>query len=295
MSQEPLPLFPNKIKITKYIRSTSCGLMEGERLNPNKNYSGYLIDLDGTMYRGTEKIEAASEFIRKLNEKQIPHLFLTNNSSKKPEQVADKLNHMDIPALPEQIFTSSLATATYIQQERPGASVYAIGEEGLMDALASKGLSLEEEGCDYVVIGIDRNLTYEKLAKACLNIRAGAKFISTNGDLVIPTERGLLPGNGSLTSVITVSTGTAPLFIGKPETVIMEQALNTIGMGKEKVLMIGDNYQTDILAGLNAGIDALMVFTGVTTKNELSKMERQPTYNIDTLKEWIPYLTHRNR
>lgn len=119
-----------------------------------------------------------------------------------------------------------------------------------------------DENPDFVVVGLDRDITYEKLAKACLAVRNGATFISTNGDIAIPTERGLLPGNGSLTSVVAVSTGVDPIFIGKPESIIMEQALKVLGIEKNEALMVGDNYDTDILAGINAGMHTLLVHTG---------------------------------
>ncbi len=254
------------------------------------SYKGYLIDLDGTMYRGVERIEAASDFIKALSEKEIPHLFVTNNSSKRPDQVAEKLNSFDIPAREDQVFTTSMATASYIRQQKEGASVYAIGEEGLFYALEREGLSIVEDSSDYVVVGIDRDLTYEKLGQACLNVREGASFLSTNGDIAIPTERGLLPGNGALTSVVTVSTGVEPTFIGKPESIIMEQAMGALGLSKEETLMVGDNYHTDILAGMNAGLDTLLVHTGVTTKEHLETYDRMPTYTIDSLEEWIPKL-----
>lgn len=254
------------------------------------SYKGYLIDLDGTMYRGTERIEAASDFVKALKEKDIPHLFVTNNSSRRPDQVAEKLNSIDIPAEEAQVFTTSMATASYIKQQKDAANVYAIGEEGLFHALEDQGLYLVEEDSDYVVVGIDRGITYEKLSKACLNVRSGARFLSTNGDIAIPTERGMLPGNGSLTSVVTVSTGVEPLFIGKPESIIMQQAMDALGLTKEETLMVGDNYHTDILAGMNAELDTLLVHTGVTTKEHLQAYDRQPTYTIASLEEWIPKL-----
>ena len=129
-------------------------------------------------------------------------------------------------------------------------------------------------------------ITYEKLSVACLAVRNGATFISTNADIAIPTERGLLPGNGSLTSVVTVSTQTDPIFIGKPESIIMEQAMKVLGVSKEETLMVGDNYDTDIMAGMNAGIDTLLVHTGVTTREHLKGYDRKPTYTIDSLDQW---------
>ncbi|KZZ83242.1 TIGR01457 family HAD-type hydrolase [Bacillus sp. SJS] len=252
-----------------------------------KSYKGYLIDLDGTMYKGTEKIEEAGQFVKLLNEKGIPYLFVTNNSSATPEKVAEKLNAFDIPAAPEQVFTTSQATANYMHEQKPGGTVYVIGEEGIRQALEEKGFSSGEEQADFVVVGIDRGITYEKLATACLAVRNGAQFISTNGDIAIPTERGLLPGNGSLTSVIAVSTQVHPTFIGKPEPIIMEQALEVLGIPKEDTLMVGDNYATDILAGIRTGMDTLIVHTGVTLKEHLEGVDVQPTYSVHSLEEWF--------
>lgn len=251
-----------------------------------KNYQGYLIDLDGTMYRGTEKIEAAAEFIQRLNKKEIPYLFVTNNSSRTPEQVAKKLNDFEIPTTPNQVFTTSMATAQYIYDLKPQSSIYVIGEEGIKDALKKKGFILKDERPDFVVVGIDREINYEKLALACLAVRNGATFISTNADIALPTERGFLPGNGSITSVITVSTQTDPVFIGKPEPIIMEQALAFLGTKKEETIMVGDFYDTDIMAGIRSGMDTLLVHTGVTTKEQLKEKEIQPTYSLESLSEW---------
>ncbi|MET3193620.1 TIGR01457 family HAD-type hydrolase [Bacillus sp. OAE603] len=255
-----------------------------------KQYKGYLIDLDGTMYRGEEQIEEASRFIEALKEKGIPYLFVTNNSTRKPEQVADKLNRFNIPTTKEQVFTTSNATANYIKEQKENASVYMIGEEGLTFALEEVGLRITDNQPDFVVSGLDRDINYEKLAKACLAVRNGATFISTNGDIALPTERGLLPGNGSLTSVIAVSTTVKPIFIGKPESIIMEQALKVLGVPKEDTLMVGDYYDTDILAGINTGIDTLLVHTGVTTKEMLADYEKQPTYSVHSLEEWLQYI-----
>ncbi|MGE7593849.1 TIGR01457 family HAD-type hydrolase [Peribacillus frigoritolerans] len=251
-----------------------------------KSYKGYLIDLDGTMYRGTEQIAEAAGFINDLRKRDIPYLFVTNNSSRTPAQVADKLRSIGISTEDDQIFTTSMATANYIAEQKKGASVYVVGEEGIIEALKEKGMTLVEEHPDYLVMGIDRGINYEKLSKACLAVRNGAVFISTNGDIAIPTEQGLLPGNGSLTSVVSVSTQVQPIFIGKPESVIVEQALRVLGVPKEETIMVGDNYDTDILAGINAGIDTLLVHTGVTTKERLKQYKEQPTHVVDTLDLW---------
>ncbi|SES38033.1 TIGR01457 family HAD-type hydrolase [Salipaludibacillus aurantiacus] len=249
-------------------------------------YKGYLIDLDGTMYRGEEKIDAASRFVKQLEKKDLPYLFVTNNSSRTPKEVAEKLVSMDIPATEEHVFTTSMATAQFIKQTYGKVNVYMIGERGLEDALVKQGLNLTDKEIEAVVMGIDRQINYEKLAVACLAVRNGAAFLSTNGDVAIPTERGLMPGNGSLTSVVHVSTGVTPKFIGKPESVIVDQALAVLGTERHETLMVGDNYQTDIMAGINATMDTLIVHTGVTSVEQLAEEKIQPTYAIHTLDEW---------
>lgn len=252
-----------------------------------KKYEGYLIDLDGTMYRGTESIPDAVEFVNRLKQEGIPYLFVTNNSSKTPGQVADYLNRFGIAAEEKNVFTTSMATVEYLHANYPETSIYVIGEEGLTSALREKGFKFEEQDPEAVIIGIDRDITYDKLARACLAVRNGALFISTNGDIALPTEKGLLPGNGAITSVISVSTQTDPVFIGKPYPIIMDQALKALGTPKEKTLMIGDNYDTDILAGINFNMDTLLVHTGVTTKEILEHKKRKPTYVVDTLAAWM--------
>lgn len=253
-----------------------------------KDYKGYLIDLDGTMYKGSQVIEGAIEFIDYLNKEDKDYLFVTNNSSKTPEEVAEKLNEIGFHTSSKHVITTAMATAGYISEESPGATVYMVGGTGLRKSLNDAGLIVkDDEHVDYVVMGLDEEITYEKLTVACLAVRNGAKFISTNKDVSIPKERGFLPGNGSLTSVVSVSTGQTPIFIGKPETIIMEQALEKIGHAKKECIMVGDLYDTDILAGINSGIDTLHVHTGVTTFEEIQRKEVLPTYSIKNLLEII--------
>ncbi|WP_078429985.1 TIGR01457 family HAD-type hydrolase [Alkalihalobacterium alkalinitrilicum] len=252
-----------------------------------KRYKGFLIDLDGTVYKGKERIEEAVDWINEIHHSGVPYLFVTNNSSKTPAQVSETLNQMGIPCTQDHVFTTSQATANYIADKNENAKVFMTGEIGLESALKAKGLQIVEEDAEVVVMGIDRHITYEKFAKACLFVRNGAMFVSTNGDKAIPTERGLMPGNGSLTSVVSVSTGVTPTFIGKPESIIIEQALQQLGTRKEETLMVGDNYDTDIMAGIRAGIDTLIVHTGVTSKEDLQQVEHQPTYSLSSLTEYV--------
>lgn len=251
-----------------------------------KEYRAYLIDLDGTMYRGSEKIAEAPLFVNELRARKIPHLFVTNNATKTPEQVAKTLNQMGIYAKPEDVFTSSLATTQYMKELSQGKTVYVIGEIGLKEAIKNAGFKETEENPDFVVVGMDREVNYAKLATAALAIRRGATFIATNRDRAIPTERGLLPGNGAITGALSLTTGIEPIVIGKPEAIIVKQALERLDVHKEEAIMVGDNYETDIVAGINYGIDTLIVHTGFTSPEELREKPIQPTYAITDLSEW---------
>ncbi|MGA9175412.1 MAG: TIGR01457 family HAD-type hydrolase [Thermoactinomyces sp.] len=260
-----------------------------------KEYKGYFIDLDGTLYRGTELIPEALDFIRDLEQKGIPYLYLTNNSSRPPEQVAEKLRRFGFPARPAQVYTTALATAQYVRENLPSARVYVIGEEGLFKALEEAGCQITEDHPEAVVVGIDRQFTYEKMKKACLAIRAGAILIGTNADRALPTEEGLLPGSGSLVAGISAATGVKPLFIGKPEPIIIRYALKKLGVAPEEVLIVGDNLDTDIRAGIQGGMDTLLVFSGITTPEMAEKAEIKATHTARNLREWMNRVKEERR
>lgn len=250
-------------------------------------YEGYLIDLDGTIYRGSEPIPAGRRFVEQLQARQIPFLFLTNNTTKTPETVANRLaNEFSIHVGPETVYTATLATIDYLNDANKGKKVYVIGEPGLIEPILAAGYVWEEETPDYVVVGLDTDVTYEKFVVATLAIQKGATFIGTNPDKNIPTERGLLPGAGSVIAMIEVSTQQKAIYIGKPEAIIMEKAVETLGMEKANVLMVGDNYTTDILAGINNGIDTLLVLSGFTQKADVPTLPVPPTYLVGSLDEW---------
>ena len=250
-------------------------------------YEGYLIDLDGTIYRGSEPIPAGRRFVEQLQARQIPFLFLTNNTTKTPETVANRLaNEFSIHVGPETVYTATLATIDYLNDANKGKKVYVIGEPGLIEPILAAGYVWEEETPDYVVVGLDTDVTYEKFVVATLAIQKGATFIGTNPDKNIPTERGLLPGAGSVIAMIEASTQQKAIYIGKPEAIIMEKAVETLGMEKANVLMVGDNYTTDILAGINNGIDTLLVLSGFTQKADVPPLPVPPTYLVDSLDEW---------
>ena len=247
-----------------------------------------MIDLDGTIYRGKEKIPAAKRFIERLQEHDIPFLFVTNNSTQAPIKVVENLaNNFDIHVKEENVYTSALATADYIADlNKDKRSVYVIGEVGLKQAILDKGFHFEETNPDYVVVGLDYDVTYHKFELATLAIKRGAKFIGTNADTNLPNECGLVPGAGSVIALVECSTQQKATYIGKPETIIMEKALERLGLPKDEVVMVGDNYMTDIKAGINFGIDTMLVYTGVSTRELVRKQEIAPTIELGSLDEW---------
>lgn len=254
----------------------------------SKNYQGYFIDLDGTTYKGKKRIPAAARFIKRLQNAGKQVMFVTNNSTRSPEFVANNLaqNH-GINVGPENVYTTALATADYLDKVAGQRRlVYVVGESGLREALHRRGFIVDEQAPDYVIVGLDSHVTYEKLEKAVLLIRAGAKFIGTNADSNLPNEKGMVPGAGSLVKLVEYATQQKPVMIGKPEKIIMEMALNQVGLNKREVIMVGDNYRTDIQAAINVGMDSLLVYTGLSKPAEVAKMAVQPTYTVETLDDW---------
>jgi len=256
-------------------------------------YKGYLIDLDGTMYRGNSPIEGAKEFIQLLQQREIPHMFITNNASNTPKAAVEKLSSFGIQTTESHVLTSAIAAANHVKNEHPGANVYMIGGEGLQEAVEESGLTITSQSVDYVMVGLDRQLTYDKLAQASLLLQEGANFISTNIDAAVPTDVGFVPGNGALTKAITFSTGVEPIFIGKPKRIMLDQAMDQMELDRNDVIMVGDNYDTDIMAGMNANIDTLMVLTGVSTESDVQG-RKQPTYIEDNLFTWMDRITSSN-
>jgi 4-nitrophenyl phosphatase len=250
------------------------------------HYKAICLDLDGTVYRGTEPISEAVTFIGNTQQNGIDPYFITNNSSMTRVQLRAKLASFGIKADADRIMTSAIAAAKYCKENYNGATVMMIGENGLEEALASEGIKITAKNPDVIIMGIDRGLTYAKLADACLAIGAGAHFIATNSDKAFPTERGLVPGNGSFAKLMENATGITPVFIGKPEPHMLEFIQVENGFRKEEMVMIGDNYDTDIQAGIRFGIDTVHVAGGVTSREEVLVKKQKPTYSYGTLLEW---------
>ncbi|MFD1421418.1 TIGR01457 family HAD-type hydrolase [Lactiplantibacillus songbeiensis] len=252
-------------------------------------YKGYLIDLDGTVYRGRERIPAAKRFIERLQATKTDFLLVTNNTTKSPEDVAANLadNH-DIHVSPNNVYTAALATADYVNELAGDGdkSMYVIGELGLKGAMLAKGFHFNEKDPRFVIVGLDYDATYHKFELATLAIKRGAKFIGTNADTNLPNERGLVPGAGSVIAMVERATQQRATYVGKPETIIMQKAIERIGLDKRDCVMVGDNYMTDISAAINFEMDSLLVYTGVSTPELVAQQQIKPTNEINSLDEW---------
>ena len=250
-------------------------------------YKGYLIDLDGTIYKGKDRIPAGETFVHELQRRNIPYLFVTNNTTRTPETVQTMLaEQFNVETPIETIYTATLATIDYLNDKNLGKKVYVIGDVGLKQAIAEAGYVEDTDNPDYVVVGLDWEVDYEKLSIATLAIQKGAHFVGTNPDLNIPTERGLMPGAGSIITLIEVATRVKPIYIGKPNAIIMEKAVEHLGLPREEVIMFGDNYLTDIRAGIDNDIPTLLVTTGFTKPEEVPDLPIQPDYVLSSLAEW---------
>lgn len=259
-----------------------------------QQYAGYLIDLDGTIYQGKTQISTAQTFMQRLIASGQPYLFVTNNSTRTPADVADNLrkNH-HVMTTTEHVYTTAIATADYLKRQadtnKQPLTAYVVGEEGLRTALTDVGFTLiadTQTVPSFVVVGLDRDVTYEKFVQAVLAIQQGAQFIATNLDTNIPNQRGMLPGAGAVVDFVRYATGIEPLAIGKPSTIIMEEALRKLDLSADEAVMVGDNLQTDIQAAANAGMDSLMTLTGLSQRADIERLNIHPTHIVADLSEW---------
>jgi 4-nitrophenyl phosphatase len=244
-----------------------------------------LADMDGVIYRGSQTLPGAVEFLRWLEQQHIDLLYITNNSTRTPQQYVQKLAGMGIPARPEQILTSSLATRAYLEQQSPrGTPVYLIGEHGLEQAMLGDGyFQLDERRPEYVVVGLDNELNYDKLRIATLAIRAGARFIGSNPDRTFPSPEGIIPGAGTILAALEAATDVQPTIIGKPERWMIAEAMQRLGADPQHTAVLGDRLETDILGGNRQGLTTLMVLTGVHGREDIAASEIKPNLVFENL------------
>jgi NagD protein len=233
----------------------------------------WLMDMDGVLVREEQPIPGASEFLARLQERGIPFLVLTNNSMYTRRDLAARLLASGLVVPEESIWTSALATARFLESQRPGGTAFVIGEAGLTTALHQAGYTLTERDPDYVLLGETRTYSFERITRAIRLVDQGARFIATNPDVTGPSPDGPLPATGAVAALISRATGVDPYYVGKPNPLMMRSALNAIDAHSETTAMIGDRMDTDIVAGLEAGLETILVLTGVTT---LIATERYP-------------------
>lgn len=244
-------------------------------------YTTLLLDLDGTVYAGAAEVPGAGNFIRRCDASGIRCLFVTNRSNRTRDLVVDQLRSYGIPCDVDSVVTTAVATARYLES----GSAYVIGEHGLLAALQEQGIRITDVNPDFVVVSIDRQFTYDKLKTACRLINAGAKFVATNTDAFLKIEETIVPGSGSIVAAVRTGSGCEPVIIGKPEPLLYDEALAICGATPAETLVVGDNLATDIGAAVKAGMDSVLLLTGVSSRKDLVPGAPTPTYVAENYAE----------
>jgi NagD protein len=237
-----------------------------------------------------QAIPGADRFIARLTELEIPFLVLTNNSIYTRRDLAARLRRSGLEVPEEAIWTSALAAARFLEDQRPGGSAFVIGEAGLTTALHSSGYTLTDTEPDYVVLGETRTYSFERITRAIRLIDAGARFIATNPDPTGPSPDGALPATGSVAALISRATGREPYFVGKPNPLMMRSALNSLDAHSETSAMVGDRMDTDVVSGLEAGMETILVLTGVTTAAEAERHPFRPSRIVESVADLVDEL-----
>ncbi|MFC4126207.1 HAD-IIA family hydrolase [Nocardia rhizosphaerae] len=243
--------------------------------------------MDGVLVHEDQLIPGADDFLAELRANDIPFLVLTNNSIRTPRDLQARLRHSGLDIPEESIWTSALATATFLDDQRPNGTAYVVGESGLTTALHEIGYVLTDSDPDYVVLGETRTYSFEAITTAIRLVERGAKFIATNPDATGPSRDGVLPATGSVAALITRATGKDPYYVGKPNPLMMRSALRRIGAHSQSTVMIGDRMDTDVISGLEAGMRTILVTSGISTKSSVEQYPFRPTLVVDSVAELI--------
>jgi NagD protein len=247
----------------------------------------WLMDMDGVLVREEEAIPGADQFLTRLQEREIPFLVLTNNSTYTRRDLAARLRASGLDVPEDAIWTSALATADFLQDQRPGGTAFVVGESGLTTALHEAGYTMTERSPDYVVLGETRTYSFERITRAIRLIERGARFIATNPDATGPSQEGPLPATGSVAALISRATSVAPYFVGKPNPLMIRSALNALDAHSESTVMIGDRMDTDIVSGLEAGLETILVLTGISSGSDIDRHPYRPARIVDSVAELI--------
>lgn len=257
---------------------------------PRAKKRGILCDMDGVIYHGNVLLPGAREFVAGVTGRGLRFLFLTNSSERLPRELREKLLRLGVDADETCFYSSAMATAAFLASQHPGGSAYVIGQPGLINALYAAGFSMNDVNPDYVVVGETPNYTYETMKKAVHLVGKGAKLIGTNPDIAGPAENGIIPACGALVAPIELVTGVKAYFVGKPNPLMMRTALARLGCGPEDALIIGDRMDTDIIAGIESGIETVLVLSGVTARGYLSRFAYGPDHVLDNVGQVLTLL-----
>lgn len=248
--------------------------------------NGFLIDMDGVIYKGSELIPGADRFINTLLERDIPFMFLTNNSQRTRRDIATKLNRMGFRGVQDyHVYTCATATAQFLAQQKPNGTAYVIGEGGLLNALHDYGYAIVDHDPDYVVVGEGRAFTLEMVEQAVTLISKGAKLIATNLDPSCPTPKGIRPGCGAYVSLLEKATGVNAFSVGKPSPVMIRAARKELGLTASETTIVGDTMETDILGGVQMGYRTVLVLSGGTKRDDLKNFAYKPDYIVGSIAE----------
>ena len=254
---------------------------------PQREIHSWLMDMDGVLVHEEQAIPGADRFLGALRERGIPHMLLTNNSIYTRRDLAARLRASGLEVDEESIWTSALATARFLEDQRPDGTAFVIGESGLTTALHSAGYTMTERDPDYVVLGETRTYSFERITQAIRLIAAGARFIATNPDPTGPAPDGPLPATGSVAALISKATGVDPYYVGKPNPLMMRSALNAIEAHSESTAMIGDRMDTDVVAGLEAGLHTILVLTGLTSRDEAEAYPYRASRIVESIADLV--------
>lgn len=247
----------------------------------------YILDMDGVLVRGATPIPGAQQFIERLLAAEARFTILTNNPMHTQRDLQHRLKNAGLEVPYEKLFTSAMATAKFLHTQMPNGSAYVIGETGLTTALHDVGYVQTECAPDYVVLGETTNYSFERISKAVRLVAAGARFIATNPDPSGPSEKGLEPACGAMAALIEKATGIAPYFVGKPNPLMMRSALRYLGAHSEETVMVGDRMDTDVVAGMESGMETILVLTGVTKEHEVTKFPYRPTHILPSVADIV--------
>jgi NagD protein len=250
----------------------------------------WLMDMDGVLVHESQALPGADRFLAALRERGLPFLLLTNNSIFTRRDLAARLRASGLDVPEESIWTSASATARFLETQRPNGTAFVVGESGISTQLYQAGYTLTDNDPDYVILGETRTYSFERITQAIRLISDGARFIATNPDPTGPSPTGLLPATGSVAALITRATGVEPYFVGKPNPLMMRSALNALEAHSETTAMIGDRMDTDIVAGLEAGMETILVLSGVTTREEAERFPYRPSRIVDSVADLIDAL-----